>query len=248
MTPRHYLRTIDLARAEGMSVQQVRNYEAWEFLPPSQRSKSGYRLYTAQHLIALKTARILTGGYGWQRALSIMQAVHHNDLSTALTLVDAHHAELASKRLQVEQTLEALQMLSKQSILQTSMSQVRRLRIGEAAKQVSVRTSALHFWEQQGLLHPVRDQSSRYRMYDEQQMQRLRIVVLLREADYDFDAIRSVLDEMTLGRPEKAIQAVERRREKLTRESWACIEAISAFHRYIRDSCSEILSGLIVPD
>jgi hypothetical protein len=39
-----------------MSVQQVRNYEAFSLLPPVSRSKSGYRLYTQQHLAALKTA------------------------------------------------------------------------------------------------------------------------------------------------------------------------------------------------
>jgi hypothetical protein len=31
------LRTIDLARATGISVQQVRNYEFWGLLPPTSR-------------------------------------------------------------------------------------------------------------------------------------------------------------------------------------------------------------------
>ena len=31
-------------------------YEAFSLLPPVSRSKSGYRLYTQQHLAALKTA------------------------------------------------------------------------------------------------------------------------------------------------------------------------------------------------
>ena len=48
MTLRNALRTIDLARAAGISVQQVRNYEALGLLPSASRSKSGYRLYTQQ--------------------------------------------------------------------------------------------------------------------------------------------------------------------------------------------------------
>ena len=64
MELRHALRTIDLARAAGISVQQVRNYESLGLLPPAERSKSGYRLYTECHLAALKTARGLVGGYG----------------------------------------------------------------------------------------------------------------------------------------------------------------------------------------
>jgi DNA-binding transcriptional MerR regulator len=176
-----------------------------------------------------------------------MQAVHQNDLPTALALVDMRHAELASKRLQVEQTLKALQALTKQSIAWTNTHQARALRIGEAAKQVGVRTSALHFWEQQGLLHPARDRSSKYRIYDDIQMHRLQLIVLLRDARYDFDTIRSVLEEVTSGRPEKAIQAVEKRNKELARTSWACIEALSSLQSYIHDYCPEISSSFSIP-
>jgi DNA-binding transcriptional MerR regulator len=240
MTVLNYLRTIDLAQAGQISVQQVRNYEASGFIPPAERSPGGYRLYTQKHLVALKTARSLVGGYGWQRAMAIMQAVHRGKLSVALALVDERHAELASKRLQVEQTLAALSTLAAQSAPLANTRHSQRLRVGEAAKQVGVRVSALHFWEQQGLLHPVREQSSCYRLYDEHQMRRLRVVVLLRDAGYDFNVILPVLDELA-GRPEKAITAVERRREELTRTSWACIEALALFQRYVSEFCGELL-------
>src|ERR1700680_1203802 len=235
MAVRNYLRTIDLAQAGGISVQQVRNYEALGLLPQASRSKSGYRLYTQQHLVALKTARSLVGGYGWQRTPAIMQALHRGELSAALALIDTCHAELASKRLQVEQTLAAMRALAAQSATLHSARHPQRLRVGEAAKQVGVRVSALHFWEQQGLLHPLRDQYSRYRLYAENQMRRLRVVVLLRDAGYPFNVIQLALDELAAGRPEKAIVAVEKRREELTRASWVCIEALTFFQRYVRE-------------
>ena len=241
MTVSTYLRTIDLARAGNISVQQVRNYEASGFIPPVERSPGGYRLYTRQHLAALKTARSLVGGYGWQRTPAIMQTLQRGDLSAALALIDTRHAELASKRLQVEQTLAALRTLAAQSSPLPGIRHPQRFRVGEAAKQVGVRVSALHFWEQQGLLHPLRDQSSRYRLYDETQMRRLRLVVLLRDAGYNFNIIVSVLDELAAGQPEKAIMAVEKRREELTRTSWACIEALAVFQRYVSEFCTQLL-------
>jgi DNA-binding transcriptional MerR regulator len=237
----NYLRTIDLAQAGQISVQQVRNYEALGLLPPAERSKSGYRLYTQQHLAAVKIVKSMVGGYGWQRVPAIMQALHRGELSVALALIDERHAELASKRLQVEQTLAALRTLAVQSAALPSTRHPQRFRVGEAAKQVGVRVSALHFWEQQGLLHPLRDKSSHYRLYDEQQMRRLRVVVLLRDAGYDFNVILSVLDDVATGRPEKAIAAVERRREELTRTSWACIEALALLQRYVSEFCRELL-------
>src|SRR5690349_1789508 len=106
------LRTIDLARAGQISVQQVRNYEADGFIPMAKRNGEGYRLYTRRHLVALKTTRGLVSGYGWLRTRAIMQAVHTGKLVAALALIDERHAELASKRQQVEQTLAALRTLS----------------------------------------------------------------------------------------------------------------------------------------
>src|SRR5438067_1532289 len=67
MTAHPYLRTRDLALTGHISVQQVRNYEASGLIPKAQRSQSGYRLYTQQHLAALKTVKSMVHGYGWQR-------------------------------------------------------------------------------------------------------------------------------------------------------------------------------------
>lgn len=244
MTVRNYLRTSDLARAGQISVQQVRNYEAGGFIPPAERSPSGYRLYTQKHLVALQTARRVIAGYGWPQGRAIMQAVHQGDLAGALARIDAHHAELAGKRLQVEQTLAALRTLAAQPAPRPPTRHAPPLRVGEAAQQVGVRVSALHFWEQQGLLHPIRDRDSRYRLYDEQQMRRLRVVVLLREAGYDFDAIRITLDELAAGQPEQAIAAVEKRHAELARTSWACLTALSSFQEYISRFWADLYSNL----
>ena len=60
-------------------------------------------------------------------------------------------------------------------------------------------------------------------------MRRLRVVALLRDASYNFSVIESVLDELA------AIVAVEKRREELTRASWACIEALTSFQFYVTE-------------
>jgi DNA-binding transcriptional MerR regulator len=238
-----YLRTSYLAEAGQISVQKVRNYEADGFIPPATRSPGGYRLYTPRHLAALKTARSLVGGYTWQHTRVIMEAVHKAQLGIALALIDQRHAEIAEKRRQVEQTLEALGTLAAQAAsVVTRRSQ--RLRVGEAARQVGVRVSSLHFWEQQGLLQPLRDPTSGYRLYDEPQMRRLRAVALLREAGSDFPAVRLALDELAAGRTEKAIAAVEKRRADLARTSWACAVGLAVFQAYVRDYWPELAASL----
>lgn len=244
MTVSDYLRTKDLAEAGQISVQHVRNYEARGFIPPAERSPGRYRLYNQKHLAALKTTRSLGRGYGWEQTRGIMQAVHQGKLSVALGLIDERHAELAAKRRHFEQTLAGLRTMAAQSATLPNIRLAQKLRVGEAASAVGVRVSALHFWEQQGLLHPVRDKESRYRLYDEQQMRRLRVVVLLREAGYDFPAIHLTLDEMAAGRPERAIAAVEKRRAELTRTSWECLNALPVFKEYVSEYWPELYANL----
>ncbi|SRR6266566_2772101 len=77
---------------------RVRNYESLGLLPQAERRKSGYRLYTQRHLAALKTGHFLVGGYGGPRMPKIMQALHRDDLSAALAMIDSRHAEQALKR------------------------------------------------------------------------------------------------------------------------------------------------------
>lgn len=226
------LRTGKLAKAVGISVQQVRNYEAWGFLPSAARSRAGYRLYAAMHLEALKAARCMIAGYGWQQALGILQVFHRGDLDTALALVDKRHAELDRQREQVERIVAALYTEVALPLPQATMRELCLLQIGEAAAHVGVRVSALRYWEQRGLLTPRRDGGSRYRLYDKREMRRVQVVALLRSAGYDFGSIRIVLDDLIAGRPERVLAAVEKRREELHRASRAGIEATVAFWHY----------------
>jgi DNA-binding transcriptional MerR regulator len=164
-----------------------------------------------------------------------MQAVHQGQLAAALAQIDERHAELAGQRLQLEQTLVALRLLAAPAAGRASPRFAQPLRVGEAARQVGVRVSALRFWEQQGLVQPLRDSGSRYRLYDEPQMRRLRVVVLLRKAGYDFPAIHLALDELAAGQTARAIAAVEKRRADLARTSAACLTALAAFHGYVTE-------------
>jgi DNA-binding transcriptional MerR regulator len=98
-----------------------------------------------------------------------------------------------------------------------------------------VRVSSLHFWEAQGLLHPGRDQESGYRLYDRAQVARLRVVKVLRDAGYGFEAIRATLDELGAGRPQSALTAIKWRREALSKASERCARATAAFWGYVAE-------------
>jgi len=223
-----------------MSTQAVRNYEQWGFLPPSERGPQGYRLYGPQHLHAMRTAHLLIGAFGWEHALRMMQSVHQQDLPSALAVIDARHAAIHHSRLEIEETLKALRVTSTTPSFSTGESgnrkQTHLLHIGEVARRTGVQVSAMRFWEQQGLIEPTRDGSNRYRLYDEQQIRALQIVVLLRKAGYGIEAIRMVLTQLATGTLEQALTAAEKRLKELSETSHRCFEATAALWRYVEEN------------
>ena len=108
MRVKKFLRPTDLAKAIGLSVQTVHNYEDCGFIPQVERNEKGYRLYTPQHLRAIKVARRVIAGHGWQRAQKIMQYIHAGEIVSALAVIDEHSAQIHADRREVEQTLEIL--------------------------------------------------------------------------------------------------------------------------------------------
>ncbi len=218
----------------GISASLVRTYERIGFLPAAGRSPTGYRRYTEIHVEAIQVARCLIAGYGWQQALDVMRAVHAGDIPAALAIVDACHAELHRQRAQIDDVLQTLDRLSLGTPGSSVIRTRRVVRIGAAAEIVGVRPSALRFWEQQGLLQPTRDGTTRSRFYDQEQLQRLQIVKLLRDAGYRFDAIRAVLDDLGTSRPVQARAAFEQRRQSVEAASQRTMEATSTLHRYLQ--------------
>jgi DNA-binding transcriptional MerR regulator len=233
------LRPIDLARAAGISAQAVRDYERLGFIPAVERGPQGYRQYGPRHMQAIRAARTMIAGFGWEHALHIMQAIHRNDCTTAFALIDARHADIHASRLEVETMLQALHAISSELPSPTSASSKKLLHIGEVARRIAVRVSAIRFWEEQGFIQPTRDKSSGYRLYDEQQVRLLQIVTLLRKTGYNLQATRSVLSQLASGTPQQALHAAQQRLNELSEASRRCTEATATVWEYIHFNASE---------
>jgi DNA-binding transcriptional MerR regulator len=231
MSRENRYRTVELARMVGCSVQKVRNWEAFGFLPTAKRAANNYRYYTDQHIEAFRVSKL--SGFSWMITMEIMRAVHRNDLPGALTLIDAQHAELHAQREHINATLVALRVASIAPPKKRLSDPRDSLTIGAAAKHVGVRVSAVRFWEGQGLLSPGREKYSRYRRYDAEQMRQLQVIVMLRKANYSFDAIRAVLDELASGNADQAIAAAEHRLMDIIRISAQRLRGLALLSSYL---------------
>lgn len=69
------LRTVDVARESGYSVQQVRDLERLGVVPPAARGPNGYRAYTTAHVRALRAYRGLASAAGPVEARRLLAAL-----------------------------------------------------------------------------------------------------------------------------------------------------------------------------
>lgn len=225
------MRPVDLARAAGVSTQQVRNLEAAGALPEAERSASGYRRYGEKHLAALLTYTALVPGLGSPNARAIVAAAGQGRTREALELLDAAHAVLHQGRtslVEIERTLSA-------AVAQEPAADAPDgLRVGELARLLGVRTSTLRVWEAAGLLTPAREAGTGYRVYSAQDVRDARIVQTLRESYYSFDRIRPIIEGLRrTGGSEALTEALADRRLSLDQRSLALLKGTALLSSYV---------------
>lgn len=233
-------RAVDVAATAGISVQQVRNYVDLGVLPAVERTSSGYRIFTGEHVSALAVVRQMAAGHGWARTRTIMRAVHEGDVATAIANVDASHGELDRERAEVADVLTALTTVTavKSGAVPTrAAAPVPRsgLRIGEVARIARARTPVLRLWERRGLLRPAREPGTGYRVYDEGELRTARVVALLRRGAYPFPVVHAVVDALRGGSPEQVRAELAKREQELHRRSVQRLRASAALYGYLDD-------------
>jgi len=229
-------RPVDLARAVGLSPAQIRNYEQFGFIPEAERTPTGYRIYTDRHLNALHAARTIQTGYGWQRALDAMQAVHVGEHAAALAVADERHAALHTQRAQVTQAIAGLATAQRDvgTVLGIRIPRGHTISIGQAAAALGVNTSAIRYWETRGVIQPGRSTNGR-RRYDNRQLQQLQLIKLLRDINYRFDTIATVVDNLTDPTGTRATRALEERRQRINTASTNTAKATRTLLDYIEN-------------
>ncbi|WP_329079751.1 MULTISPECIES: MerR family transcriptional regulator [unclassified Streptosporangium] len=188
------MRTVDVARHAGCSVQQVRNLERDGVLPPAARTDTGYRIYDEAHLRSALAYRALADGTGPVEARRIMRAAHAYPASDLLALLDAAHARLDTERRELRLAREAAATISGESIGDVRPSDV--MGVSELAVALGVRPSTLRHWDAEGLVVPRRASPKGPRRYFPDDVRDARIVHQLRMAGYRIAPLRALMPEL----------------------------------------------------
>ncbi|MEU1203866.1 MerR family transcriptional regulator [Nocardia sp. NPDC005825] len=188
------LRTADVARLTGYSVQQIRNLERDGVLPPAERTASGYRTYRDLHVASARAYRALAAGVGPVDAKAIVRAAHDDSPTRMLALLDAAHAAIDTERRDLEHTRDAVRHIDAEPIDRVRPSD--SMTISELADALGLRASTLRFWDAMGLVTPGRAATRDARSYTPADVRDVRIIDQLRRAGYGIPALRSLLPEL----------------------------------------------------
>ncbi|MFE3825711.1 MerR family transcriptional regulator [Streptomyces sp. NPDC059092] len=221
------MRTVDVARRAGYSVQQVRNLERDGVLPPAARSASGYRIYGEIHLRSASAYRALALGTGPVEAKRIVRAAHERPASEVLALLDAAHARLDRERTDLELAKGAAAAISAERVDAVRPSDA--MSVSELAAALGVRSSTLRHWDAEGLAVPDRVFPRDTRRYSPAQTRDARIVHQLRGAGYRIDQLRTLMPGLRRGqRTEDIAAALTTRDENINARSRALLDATVA--------------------
>ncbi|MFF5481980.1 MerR family transcriptional regulator [Streptomyces sp. NPDC012935] len=205
------LRTADVARRCGYSVQQVRNLERDGVLPPATRTAAGYRVYGDVHLQSALAYRALAAGAGPTEARRIVRAVHHSPTSQALALLDAAHARLDAERTELRLAQEAARAIAGEPIEDVRASD--SMSVSDLAAALGVRPSTLRHWDAEELVVPNRDAARGTRRYTPAQVRDARIVHQLRKAGYRIAPLRALMPQLRRARGSQEVTSVLAARE-----------------------------------
>ncbi|MFF7259562.1 MerR family DNA-binding transcriptional regulator [Streptomyces sp. NPDC008159] len=255
------LRPSDLARGHGLSAQAVRNYERDGFLPPAERTDSGYRLYTEVHAAALRAFLALVPAYGHAAAGRIMRALHGGALDDALTLIDRGHSGLLRDRETLAAVRDALDRLTAERAGPTEATEATRPRpgptetteatrpgatgatvpgarrawtVGELARHLDVTPATLRKWEEAGVLAPARDPATGYRHFRADDVRDAELAHLLRRGGHPLDRIATVVRRIrTAGGADALAASLGDWQRKLTARGVAMLHAATHVSHYL---------------
>lgn len=227
------MKPADLAASVGVSTQHVRNLEAAGVLPTAERTATGYRRYTDEHLSALRCYQTLAEGHGAPTARAIMTAVHRDNTAEALALIDTAHQTLHEQRQALAQTTQTLNAITVSAVDERLHARV-PMSIGELAHLLGVRTSTLRVWENAGLLAPERLPGVQHRSYDADDVRDARVIRLLRQGHYRFIRIKPVIEELRDAGTGNALRAtLEERHAAFTVRARAMLHAAALLDHHL---------------
>ncbi|MGN0320358.1 MAG: MerR family transcriptional regulator [Lachnospira sp.] len=190
--------TSQIAGIVGLHPNTVRMYEEWGLIQKPERKKNGYRVYYDIHIKQFELVKkalqieVLQAGLRKRMINAVkLSAVYKYD--EAIELVE-EYVRIANQ--EIEHAKEAARLC--ELIYQQPERDNIFYKRTQAAKELGLTIDTIRNWEMNGLL-TVKRKENGYRVYDSNDMNRLKIIRSLRCANYSLSAILRMLNKLESG-------------------------------------------------
>ncbi len=190
-------KTAEVAAIIGIHPNTVRLYEKLKLIPKPERLSNGYRVFTEFHVKQCRLIRlafqveVLQNGLRKKIAQMIMVSAT-GDFDTAIAITENYLEQVRRERRNAEEAIEIVEEILSGSVGGNS----RHLKRKEVSELLAVSMDTLRNWEMNGLL-TVKRKDNGYRVYTDEDIQRLKIIRSLRCANYSLEAILRLLQQLS---------------------------------------------------
>lgn len=228
-------KTSEVAEMIGIHPNTVRLYEKLELIPKAQRLANGYRVFTDFHVAQLQLARIafqievLQNGLR-KKVVDIVKVSATGDFDSARRLTEEYLKQLRRERLQAEAAVNITERILSGERVENTHFMKRK----EVSVYLGISMDTLRNWEMNGLL-AVKRKENGYRVYTDEDLQRLTIIRTLRVANYSLEAILRMLSQLSKN-PQADIRELLNTPDEEANIITACDKLISSLKEAVKNA------------
>lgn len=191
-------KTSEVAGIIGIHPNTVRLYEELGLIPKPERKENGYRIFTDNHIEQFHLARtalkveILQNSLR-KKAIEIIKTSAAGNFEEAISIANSYLLQIRQEQKNAKEAIDIVTLL-----LSGCRPEAERLQLTrkETANYLQITMDTLRNWELNGLLMVKRKQNG-YRIYTDEDITRLKIIRVLRCANYSLSAILRMLNEFS---------------------------------------------------
>ena len=190
-------KTSEIAKIMSVHPNTVRLYEKLGLIPIAKRLPNGYRVFTDFHLEQFKLARlalqieILQNGLR-KKIIRMIKTSAQGNFDEALFLTKEYLIQIKEEQKNAEEAI----IIVKQILLGKTYQNEMYLKRKEVASYLNISMDSLRNWEMNGLVTIKRKQNG-YRIYNSDDINRLKIIRSLRCANYSLESILRLINQLS---------------------------------------------------
>lgn len=200
-------RTSEVAEIAGIHPNTVRFYEEWGLITKPVREANGYRVFNDLHIYQMQVARlgfeieILQNGLR-KKIVNMIKTCAKCDFDGAIRQTEEYLIQLEKERANAEEAIKIVENMLHGDIRDNQFFLKRK----EVSRYLDISVDALRNWEMNGLMTIKRKQNG-YRIYTDADIRQLKIIRVLRCANYSLESIRRMMQQISKN-PESDIREI----------------------------------------